>query len=328
MKPRTLYLMKILFEETGYDDGLSLPQIQQRLADYGISSERKALYRDIAALNEFGFTIEKLPTRPLRYRFANRLFTRVEMMLLIDAIQSSRSITQRNAEELITKVKLLASKTESKEFQSRIHVSGRVKMQNDSIFSTLDLIQTAIATGYDISFDYLRYDAMLKPQPTPSAEGLKRIKTPLFLVYSHDKYYALVYDKYSYNHIKSYRVDRMANLILTDKSPAGHVPHPNFDITSFERITPGMFDVKPLTVTLRVTEKFISNIVDLFGVEGITSSVVDESGHKAIMTLKVAPSPVFFGQISQFGGEVSIIKPSSVKQAYIEHLSKTLEAAK
>ncbi len=56
-KPRLLYLMKILYEETDERHGLSLPEIQTRLAGSGITSERKALYRDIAALNEFGFTV-------------------------------------------------------------------------------------------------------------------------------------------------------------------------------------------------------------------------------------------------------------------------------
>lgn len=335
-KPRILYLMKILYEQTDENRGLSLPEIQAHLEECGISSERKALYRDIDALNEFGFTIGKIAKRPVQYYFSDRLFERSELMLLIDAVQSSRSITQSNSEELIDKLRSLVSRDQAKTLRSQIHVSGRVKMQNDSIFDALDKIQLAIADRRDISFKYVRLNSKLEEVPTSSNGEEIRIKTPLFLTYADERYYLGVYDEDSYDHVKTYRVDRMANVLVLDDSPVKHKLPTDFDITGYERRTPGMFDEEPARVTLLVKEALVSSIVDLFGRDETTSAPYDgdptHSGCEnaaaerwAEMTVKVAPSPVFFGKIAQFAGNVRIAGPKRVVERYREHMESVLK---
>lgn len=331
IQSRILTLMRIFLDETGCDSGLSLPEIQDRLADEGISVERKALYRDIDALKTFGLKIGKLPGRPVKYYLENHLFEPSEMMLLVDAVQSSRSITQANSKRLIKKLKQLVSKKEASTIQSRVHVNGRVKMQNESVFQTLDQVQQAIAQKRDISFSYQRYNISLKLECVEAADGDRRIKTPLFVVYSEDKYYMLAYDENSHDHLRSYRVDRMCNVMILDKSAKSHKADADFDIASYERRTPGMFDKKPVRITLCVEENLIGNIVDIFGTEDITCACArghkDRSGQGrafATMSVKAAPSPVFFGQIAQFAGDVTITKPAGVVKAYRAHLENAL----
>lgn len=334
-KPRIIYLMRILYQETDPTHGLSLPEIQARLEDYGIGSERKALYRDLAALEEFGFAVGKMRTRPVRYYFAERLFDRPELLLLVDAVQSSRSITEANSEELIAKLKRLISIYDAQDVQSQLHVSGRVKMQNESVFETLDQIQRAIAERRDISFAYMRHDADMRLVPTEADGAATRVKTPLFLMYTNEKYYVAVYDERTHDHVRIYRVDRMHNVLLLDASAASHRLGPDFDIAKYERRTPGMFDMEPVRVTLLVAENVVSNIIDLFGVEETTSVRTGtpkdaddaiQDGPWAQMTVRVAPSPVFFGQIAQFGGAVRIVGPKKVAQGFKDHLRRALDA--
>ena len=51
-KLKLLYLMRLLEEETDAEQGLTMPQILERLEDLGITAERKSIYRDIEALPE------------------------------------------------------------------------------------------------------------------------------------------------------------------------------------------------------------------------------------------------------------------------------------
>lgn len=335
-KPRLLYLMKILYEETDERHGLSLPEIQTRLAGSGITSERKALYRDIAALNEFGFTVGKIAKRPVQYYLSDRLFERSELMLLIDAVQSSRSITQSNSEALISKLRSLVSNDQAKDLCSQIHVSGRVKVQNDSVFDALDKIQHAIADKRDISFRYVRLNSKMDSVPTLSEGEELRIKTPLFLIYTDERYYLGVYDDNSYDNVKIYRVDRMEGVLVLEKSPCAHRLPADFDIASYERRTPGMFDEQPVRVTLLVKEKLVSSIVDLFGKDDTTSSPYEPESASSFsedipndqwakMSVKVAPSPVFFGKIAQFAGDVRIMAPKRVVERYRTHIESILE---
>lgn len=337
-KSRILYLCRILAQETDPEHGLSLPELQARLADFGISCERKSLYRDFDALAEFGVEIGKIRSRPVRYFLATRPFEPAQMTLLVDAVQTSKSITKKNSAALIRKLKKLASKNEAKTIDARVHVSGRVKMQNESIFREVDLIQRAISEKRDISFSYMRYDVRKRLRDVSAHDGQDRVKTPLHLVYSDERYYMLAFDEQARDHIRSYRVDRMHNILVLGKSDKSHKLDPAFDIAAYEKQVLGMFNGRPQVIKLQVAEELVGNVIDIFGADGVEcseakgvreapGSEAEGSGRRwANMRVKAAPSAVFFGRVAQFGGDVRIAHPKKVAEAYEAHLKKALEA--
>ena len=89
-KLKLLYLMQMLYEQTDEAHGLTTPELIEGLAERGVDAERKSIYRDLETLRSFGLAIEKLPTRPVSYALASRTFSAAELMLLVDAVQSSR----------------------------------------------------------------------------------------------------------------------------------------------------------------------------------------------------------------------------------------------
>lgn len=101
-KLKVLYLWKILQEETDAEHGLSMTQIIERLASYGISAERKSIYDDIKTLRDFDIDIKTYQRNPVEYAIERRDFTLEELMLMVDAVQSCRAITERQARMLIT----------------------------------------------------------------------------------------------------------------------------------------------------------------------------------------------------------------------------------
>ena len=81
-KLKILYLQKILQEETDTDHGLTMSQIIERLAEYGISAERKSIYSDLNALREFDIDVRTFQRSPVEYAIENRwltLFSRVAL---------------------------------------------------------------------------------------------------------------------------------------------------------------------------------------------------------------------------------------------------------
>ncbi len=92
-KVKILYLLKILQEETDVAHGLTMAQIIERLAEYGVSAERKSIYDDIKALREFDIDVKTYQRNPVEYAIERRDFTIDELMLMVDAIQSCRAIT-------------------------------------------------------------------------------------------------------------------------------------------------------------------------------------------------------------------------------------------
>ena len=74
---------------------------------------------------------------PVSYTHLNRPFELPELKLLVDAIQSSKFITERKSNILIKKLEKLLSKHEAQKLQRQVYVSGRIKTMNESIYLSL-----------------------------------------------------------------------------------------------------------------------------------------------------------------------------------------------
>ena len=104
-KLKLLYLAQIFSEETDEDHGLTLAEITQRLSRWDINAERKTLYQDFEELRRFGMDIcTNQEGKSFRYFLGSRTIQLPELKLLVDAVQSSRFITEQKSRELIKKL--------------------------------------------------------------------------------------------------------------------------------------------------------------------------------------------------------------------------------
>ena len=104
-KLKMLYLLKILSEKTDESHCLSAQELIGELQKYEVSAERKSIYNDIECLTDFGYDIvNKKAKTGGGYYLASREFELPELKLLVDAVQSSRFITQKKSRELIHKI--------------------------------------------------------------------------------------------------------------------------------------------------------------------------------------------------------------------------------
>ena len=101
-KGKLLYLAEIFHRETDEAHGLTLAELTERLAAYGVQAERKTLYADMEELRRCGLDIDSWKEgREYRYRLASREFELPELKLLVDAVQASRFITESKSRSLI-----------------------------------------------------------------------------------------------------------------------------------------------------------------------------------------------------------------------------------
>lgn len=111
LKPRILYLLKILQERTDDEHPLSTNQIIEILdKEYGISTYRTTISKDVTALQDFGIDVIVNRSSQLQYFIGNRDFETAELKILIDAVESSKLITSKKTEELIGKIHSLTNK--------------------------------------------------------------------------------------------------------------------------------------------------------------------------------------------------------------------------
>lgn len=313
-KHKLLYLLKILFEETDDKQGLTMPQIIERLAEEGIDAERKAIYRDLAALEECGFEIEKLRTSPVQYSLFNRPFDEGELTLLVDAVQTSRFLTERRSKSLVDSVKSLGSKRQREKLSHDLSIEGRIKMQNESVFYNLDAIRQALAARRKITFKYSKYDARKKK--VPKRDGRIYEATPVKLTYTNDCYYLVTFSD-KYQDFVVYRVDRMLRINVSDKPATRNEQVANFDLSEYGTQAFGMFLGDPVSATLRFDEGMMDEIIDRFGT-GIEVRQGDD-GRLSIRVVVPDEGP-FFGWLATWGDRVVIESPAELRAKYREHL--------
>ena len=102
-KLRTLYLMEILLERTDDEHMLNASELCTILdQEYGISTDRRTIYTEMEILDKFGLDIQQKKGKCCYYIGA-RDFELPELKLLVDAVQSSKFITEKKSKELIQK---------------------------------------------------------------------------------------------------------------------------------------------------------------------------------------------------------------------------------
>lgn len=319
-KLKLLWLLKILSEETDEEAGLTMPQIIEKLAERGVSAERKGIYRDIEALREFGLDIAVLRRSPVQYALASREFSLPELRLLADAVQSSRFLTEAKSEELLRSLGTLASKRQAGVLERRVHVEGRIGSQGESVLRSVDCVSEAMRQGAKVEFAYGKRDASKTVRLR--REGRTYVATPVRLVYSDGSYYLVTYND-EHRDFTTYRVDRMVGLRVSQEPASRNEKIATFDAGLYEKRAFGMYGGRPVAVTLSVDEQAMDGVVDRFG-EGVES--YDQGDGTARVHVTVMESPVFFAWVAQFAGAVRIVSPGSLADRCAEFFENIAQA--
>ena len=144
-KLKILYIMDYLNRNSSESHPVQAAELIDMLdKQHNIACERKTIYSDIAVLQEYGMDIIKRPGRNGGYYVASQNFELPELKLLIDAVQSSKYLTEKKSQELIEKLCKQCNEHDAALMRRNVVVSDRVKNMNESIYYNIDGIQEAI----------------------------------------------------------------------------------------------------------------------------------------------------------------------------------------
>lgn len=319
-KIKILYLLKILQEETDAEHGLTMTQIIERLGEYEISSERKSIYADIKALREFDIDVKTYQRNPVEYAIERRDFSLGELMLIVDAIQSCRAITDKQAKMLITNVKTLAANHEQAKLDRRIHVVGRIKSKNDSVLGAVDAAHEAMRLRCKVEFSYSKLGPDGKRYDTH--HGKKHAVTPVGVSYDDGFYYLTAWDD-THGNMAEYRLDRMGSVrVLEDDPAARNSVVAGYHFKEGEAAVFGRFVGEEVVVTLAAASDKVEIVTDRFGDAATFSrgAAGEVQAH-----VRVCKSEQFFGWVAGMGRAVRIVAPKSLVEEYRAYLRSLLE---
>ena len=306
-KLKIFYILDYLQKNSHQDHPVRAAELLSMLErQHNIVCDRKTVYSDIAALQDYGVDIVSIPGKNGGYYIASRNFEIPELKLLIDAVQSSRFLTEKKSRELIEKLCNQCSIYDARLMRRDVLVSGRVKSMNETIYYNVDAIQDAIADNRQITFRYFDF----------GLDGKRKYRekdyqaSPYGLCQDNENCYLLAH---SHRHgVTSYRVDRMTDIV---QLPEARTPCPELTgkalVAHANRLFQ-MYSGQQTTVKLRFHRELTNVVIDRFGRD--TMLIPDGEEH-FVFTVNVAVSPMFLSWVIGFGTKAKILHPQSVVDA-------------
>ncbi len=309
-------LAQIMMEKTDEDHYITMPEIMTELGRYEITADRKSIYTDLRDLYHLGIEVqgEQIGNR-YHYHVISRPFELAEMKLLVDAIQSSKFISEKKTNELIRKLETMVSKHDAMKLQRQVYVTGRIKTMNESIYYTVDAIHNAISEDRKIRFQYFQWN--VKKEMELRHDGAYYHISPWGLSWDDENYYMIGYDCDA-EKMKHYRVDKMMRIELSDEKREVKEHFTKLNMAEYSKKSFGMYGGQECCVKLLVANDLAGVIIDRFG-KNVMMRPADEGYFTVHVNVHV--SGQFLGWIMSLGEGVKILSPDEV----VERMKKEIE---
>ena len=309
-------VFEILNDFTNGDRHLKHTEIQEKLSSiYDIHIERKNVRECIDDINYLGepYGIYVNSEKGDGAFLLSRVFEKSEIGFLIDAVFSSKSINQKQAQELTNKLQRFLSKEDRKSFYY-VSKSGEItRTDNKLVFYNLDIILDAIAKGKKIKFKYNRY--YLDSLKNEKMKNRKLVASPYYLVNNQGKYYLVCNNNY-FNDIANYRIERMSDIEILDeevkpiKSLEGC--ENGLDIAKYANENIYMFSNKAINAKIKIDNEYsISYVQDWFGENA--NIYQDKHDNKIYANIHVNEQALIYWCL-QYGESIELIEPVSTRE--------------
>ena len=302
-KLKILYILDHLQKNSHEEHPVRANELIAMLNSHNISCDRKTVYSDIQALQDYGVDIISNPGKNGGYFIGQRIFEPYELKLLIDAVQSSRYLTESKSRDLIAKLCEQCNEQDAQLMKRTVLIAGRVKSMNESIYYNVDAIQDAIAQNRQITFRYFDWDMKGKRRYREK----EYFASPYGLCQDNENCYLL---GFSPRHgITSYRVDRMSDIRTTEEP---RTPCPELSGKALVEHANRLFQMfagDDVSVKLRFHKELLNVVIDRFGRD---TMLIPDGDEHFNFTVKVAVSPMFLSWVIGFGSKAQILYPQSV----------------
>lgn len=316
---RTMYVKEILASSTDENHYITIGEILNILnSNYGIHAVRQTIYDDIDMLIDVGYDIECVNGRnnTHMYHLVAREFEMAELRLVIDAIESIRSLPLAKVNSLKNKLCRLAGPSASYLLQNT-SLNELSRTENPQFYYIIDTLSDAIASKRQISFKYCEHLSSSK-KPLKK-EGINYQVSPYRLVCYINYYYLIAYSE-KHMQIMAFRIDCICD--VPEIIRRNIIPEPKG--LRLDRCIKDSSDIqsgKFIELSLEFDNSVADAMVSRFG-DALKIITINGSTCRARATVQI--SNAFFAWIFSFDGKVSINGPLNVRDEYIRMVSREM----
>ena len=312
-KMLNMLILEILRMYTDEQHSLTQQDIIKLLdKNYGMPCDRRSVKANVLSLCEMGYDIDM----DNGYRLISREFDDSELRILIDSVLFSKSISTRQAKDLITKIQGMASNY----FNAKVsHVCNLPELHrtiNKQAMYGLDTLNDAIAAKHQVSFMYNDVGTDYKLHPR---WNMRYVVNPYQIVACNGRFYLIGnYDKY--DNVSHFRIDKMTDVeeLETKAKPMKKVKGLEHGLNLPKHMAEHvyMFSGPTVNVKMETTKEVFSDITDWFGTD---VKIVEEDDNKLVLRVNCNENAMRYWAL-QYGPSVEVLEPESLRNRIISDI--------
>ena len=351
MKPYLVY--QYLLENTDENHFIGAEKIADKIQDlYGIYAERRSIYRDIEEINIVNLMLEEnlsideaaamiaddeddelkcvvYHKKEKGFYVQRRQFELDDIRLLVECIHSTKFLSERQANGLVRSISTLISKNQAKAINRESLLVDRVKADNKQMLTNIAAINEAMSKTQSgkkhipekITFKYLKYSIDDIHHQIERRHGNTYKVSPYHLLINDGYYYLLAFDDRA-KAMRTYRVDRMKNIVFTNEPRDGEEDFQRLDMKNYVQRHFSMYSGKEKMITLKAINSLLDTMVDRFGKEKQGTYYIKQDNSHFLVKTPVAVNEQFYGWLLSFGKRVKIVAPDDVVEDFKAYLDK------
>lgn len=320
-KMLNMMILDILKEYSDEKHRLTQQEIIRLLkANYDMECDRRSVKNNVESLKEMGYEISMEDG----YYLMEREFDDAELRMLIDSVLFSKSLTSKQAKNLIDKLRAQGNRY----FSAKVaHVSNLPEMQHgdNKLMYALDRINDAIAEKKKISFIYNSYGKDFKLHPKRETAY---IVNPYEIVANSGRFY-LICNSDNHDNLAHYRLDKMTGVEILEEKV-----RPKKEIKEFangyslpkhmaEHIY--MFSGASVQVRLLVPDGWMNELIDWFGKDFRIQSSSKEGMMEVVVQCNEKAMRYW---ALQYGQYVEVLEPVGLRENVRDAVTKMNEKYK
>ncbi len=356
-KLKTYLILQILQQKTDEDHLLDAEGIISELAELGIKAERRSIYRDIQAINEACWLLErlhdgeevdifdahdaikndandeekiiaykKLSKDNKGYYIKQRRYDPEQIRLLAESVYTAKFLSAKESDRLANVLCDFVSEHQAKVIKHDAYVTDRIKTDNKNVLNYITTIDDAMATRLDgekhepekISFQYLGY-SLSDLKLTPKRKGQVYVVSPYKLLVVDGNYYLLAC--IGPKKMLTFRVDRMKGVKRTGKPREGQEEFAKIDLKNYAKRVFGMFHGDEARVTICCDNRLLDAMVERFGTGSGVNYRETDNKHFTVSTI-VEVSNQFFGWLLGFGTDAKLVGDEETVKRFTTYLAE------
>lgn len=321
-----LYLLQLLRKHTDAIHRLSQKELLTRMEqEYGITLSRRTLRQHLDDLQTAGYPIgfeeysrsDDTGVEKHTGFYIEPTFEESELRLLADLTAGVAALPEGQKQSLLQKLSACGSLHEAAKLRHIQSLSVRAVPQ---LMYSVDILCEAMERDLQVSFRYCSYcldeqnNLCLKPRSTSEGTPRQYTVSPYEIVVSQGRYY-LICCKEPHRNLSSYRIDRIADIVIAEaqpRTPVAEIPEllKGWSLPRHMAEHLYMYSGESVDCVFLAHIGILSDLVDWFGSD-IGLQRISETQLRA--EVKVHPTAMRHWAM-QYGAYVEVLEPAALRE--------------